>query len=123
MDAIMKYIAYKIAKNDPNLPDGFITEHIETDEESLEGYTVVTLDFFNAIFQNNAVLIRQDEASKETIVTVPPNALAPVLRPASDAQNVPTDLVQSDTPADNQALFNQFLAWVAAGKPGGPSNT
>lgn len=121
----MKYIAYKTAKNDPNLPDGFITEHFETDQETLEGYNVVTLDIFNAIFQNNVLLIRSMEAAKG-VVTVNPNTPTPILRPASDAEHVPANFTPPTTNTDPNSveLFNQFLAWVAAGKPGSPpSNT
>lgn len=119
----MKNIAYKTAKGDPSLPDGFITDHFETDADTLEGYEVVSLDVFNALFQNNVTLVRKAE-SERGIVTVDPSVTSfPIPRLASEAENVPTDLVQSPTLSDNQALFNQFLSWIAAGKPTGPSNT
>ncbi len=123
----MKYIAYKTAKNDPNFPDGFITEHFETDKDTLEGYSVATLDVFNLLFQNNVTLVRKAEVDRG-IVTQNPNAPLPILRPASDAENVPSDLGNSGPSQDPAAtaaeLFSQFMAWVAAGKPGvPPSNT
>jgi len=122
----MKYIAYKTAQNDPNLPNGFITEHFETDQATLEGYTVVTLEVFNALYQNNVNLVRKAEADRG-IIPQHPALPAPVLRPASDVEQVPANFVppppaqapgmpQSVDPS-NQELFNQFLAWVAAGKP------
>ena len=121
-----RYIAYKTAQNDPGLPNGFITEHFETDKETLEGYNIVTLEIFNAIFQNNVALVRQAESSRG-IVTVNPNTPAPVLRSASEAEHVPDNFVPpspTDTSPASAELFNQFLAWVAAGKPGAPpSNT
>lgn len=121
----MTYIAYKTAQNDPNLPNGFITEHFQTDKDTLEGYNVVTLEIFNALFQNNAVLIRKAEATKG-IVTQNPNAQTPVPRAVSEVEQVPSDFVPP-APAVNVAsaeLFNQFMAWVAANKPGSPpSNT
>ena len=121
----MKNVAYKTAKSDPNFPDGFITEHFATDQETVEGYNVVTLETFNIIYQNNVTLVRTMEAAKG-IVTVNPNTPPPVQRPATDAQPVPDDFVPpSNGPEPNSAeLFNQFLAWVAAGKPGSaPGNT
>ena len=70
----MSNIAYKTAQNDPNLPDGFITEHFETDQESLPGYNIVTLDVFNQLFQNNIPLMRAKEKSNG-IVTADPNSV------------------------------------------------
>ena len=125
MGAIMKNVAYKTAQNDPNLPNGFITEHFATDQDVVEGYLVVSLDVFNALFQNNIILLRQFENSRG-IRTVHPDTPAPVLRPATDAEHVPANFVPP-VPAgpdpNNAELFNQFLAWVAAGKPQAPSNT
>jgi hypothetical protein len=121
----MANIAYKTAHNDPNFPDGFITEHFETNENVLEGYTVVSLEVFNALFQNNIPLIRKFEAVNN-VVTIHPDTPSPVLRPASDAEHVPANFVPPapTTPdANSTELFNQFLAWVAAGKPNAPSNT
>lgn len=130
----MKYIAYKTAKNDPNYPDGFITEHFETDQETLEGYTVSPLEIFNILFQNNVNLVRTSENARG-IVPQHPTLPFPVLRPASEVEQVPVNFVppSPNTPApapapgspepvdpNNQELFNQFLAWVAAGKP--PAN-
>ena len=125
MGGIMKYVAYKIAKNDPNFPDGFITEHFGTDQDTVEGYSVVLLELFNIMYQNNVSLIRSTELA-QGIVTVNPNTPAPVLRGAHEAEHVPSDFV--DAPIgngpNNAELFNQFLAWVNAGKPGNPpSNT
>lgn len=122
----MKYIAYKTAQNDPNLPNGFITEHFETDKETLEGYNVVSLEIFNALYQNNVTLVRAAEAARG-IVPQHPGLPTPLIRPASDVEQVPANFVppppaqapgspQSVDP-NNQELFNQFLAWVAAGKP------
>lgn len=122
-----RYIAYKTAQNSPDFPNGFITEHFETDKEILEGYTVVSLETFNAIFQNNVTLVRKAERERGTVMTVGPETPQPVLRPASDIEHVPTDFVPpapANVNTSNAELFNQFLAWVAAGKPGTPpSNT
>lgn len=128
----MKYIAYKTAKNDPNFPDGFITEHLETDQESLEGYTVAPLEVFNILFQNNVTLVRSAEAARG-ISPQHPGLPVPVSRPASDVEQVPANFVPSapvspgqspgspqSVDPNNQELFSQFLAWVAAGKP--PAN-
>lgn len=130
----MKYIAYKTAKNDPNFPDGFITEHFETDQETLEGYTIASLEVFNILFQNNVTLVRSAEAARG-ISPQHPGLPVPVSRPASDVEQVPANFVAPVSPGqapgsapgspqsvdpNNQELFNQFLAWVAAGKP--PAN-
>lgn len=121
----MVYIAYKTAQNDPNLPNGFITEHFQTDKDTLEGYNVVTLEIFNALFQNNTDLVRKAEATRG-VVTQNPNTPTPVLRSAAEVEQVPSNFVPPAQTAGppNAELFNQFLAWVAAGKPGSPpSNT
>lgn len=121
----MKNIAYKTAKNDPNFPDGFITEHFETDQDTLEGYSIISLELFNIIYQNNIALIRSSENAKG-LVTAEPGTPLPTLRGAHEAEHVPSDFVEpppSGTPG-NAELFNQFLAWVNAGKPSNPpSNT
>lgn len=120
----MKYIAYKTAQNDPNLPNGFITEHFETDQETLEGYNVVTLETFNILFQNNVPLMRQAEIA-QGIRPVNPNAT--MIRPTNVVELVPDNFVPpapANPDPNNAELFSQFLAWVAAGKPGSaPSNT
>jgi len=121
----MKYIAYKTALNDPNLPNGFITEHFETTEPTLEGYQVVPLDVFNKIFQQNILLIRAAEAARG-VVPVTHNMSPPTPRPALEAEPLPADFVSptqtSPTTSTNdpasQQLFSEFLAWLAAGKPG-----
>lgn len=117
-----KYIAYTIAQNQVGLPNGFITQHFETSQSTLDGYLVVPLDTFNALFQNNINLIRQQEAGRG-IMTVNPSTPAPILRSAADAQGVPSDFVSPTSNPANTELFNQFSAWVAAGKPGATSNT
>lgn len=117
----MNYVAYKTAKNDINLPDGFITEHFETDQLSVPGYTVVPLAVFNGLIQNNVALIRSKEKASG-IVTADPNSVVAAPRPATDAEGVPSTFTAPTT--DNAALFSQFLAWIAAGKPSvPPSNT
>jgi len=118
----MKYVAYKTALNNPNLPNGFITDHFETDQETVDGYVVVTLDSFNQLFKNNVALIRQSEASRK-IVTVHPDTPAPVLRHASEAEHVPNDVSPPTQDQANAELFNQFLAWMTANKANPPSNT
>lgn len=115
----MSYIAYKTAFNDPDLPNGFITEHFETSEPTLEGYNVVSLEVFNGLFQNNISLMRTLEKSKG-IVTITPNLPPLPLRQVSEVEHVPSNFSSEPSPSDNAALFQQFLAWVAAGKP---SNT
>jgi len=115
-----KYIAYTVAVNQAGLPNGFITSHFATDQSTLDGYLVVPLDMFNTLFKNNVTLIRQQEVNNG-VIGVPPNTPVPVPRAASDAQHVPPDFnPPPPTSPANAELFNQFLAWVAAGKPGNP---
>ena len=120
----MKNIAYKVAKGDPNLPDGFITEHFETDQESLEGYSIAPLEVFNVLFQNNAALIRVAEVARG-VVPAEPNQMQPqrmitVAEPVPQAIPVQAEPVPEQPSSNNTELFNQFMAWVAAGKP--PAN-
>lgn len=65
----MGFIAYKVSKGNPELPDGFITDHFEVTTPILEGYTVVSLEAFNSIFQGNATLLQAFERSRG-IITV-----------------------------------------------------
>lgn len=114
----MKYIAYKIASGNPNLPAGFITEHFATNSPTLDGYYVVTQEAFNALFQNNLTLYRNMELANGAR-PADPNAPPPVVRLASEAQNVPQAVADAATQAasqtnNNAALFAEFIAWQAS---------
>ncbi len=122
----MRYIAYKKADDSVvNLPNGFITEHFETDQPTLEGYEVVTLEVFNTLFQNNVRLVRESEAA-QGIMT--PNTVPVMVAPAINAKAEPVVPVTSNNqssngqPTTDQAvLFQQFLAWMASQQ--NPNNT
>lgn len=84
----MKNIAYKVAQGIPNLPDGFVIEHYETNDDTVEGYLVVPKAQFQYILDNNIPLFRAFEAARG-IVTGDPNAPPPLRRSNSEAQRVP----------------------------------
>lgn len=111
----MKNVAYKVSKGNPNLPDGFITEHFETDQDVEEGCIIVSNSTFSVLLENNVSLFRSFEASKG-IVTADPNATPPPLRPASDAQPINQEIMAQKQAEMQQSiadaeLFKQFLAW------------
>lgn len=118
----MRYIAYKIAVGNPNLPAGFVTQHFEVSTPTLDGYLVAPLEAFNAIFQNNITLYRNMEAANG-VTPADPNAAPPAQRAASEAQPVPQAVVDAadqlakknaTQSANNVALFTEFMAWKAA---------
>ncbi len=53
-----KNIAYKTAKGLPDYPDGFILESMETDEDTLDGYTVVPRDSFHDLMLASTALMQ-----------------------------------------------------------------
>lgn len=121
MGGIMKNIAYKVSKDNPNLPDGFITDHFETDKDSEEGYLIAPLGLFNKLLENNIELYRNFEKAKG-IITADSNAPAVTPRPAEEAQTVAAAAPQSVAEAaaaqaananvaNNAQLFAEFLAW------------
>lgn len=119
----MKNIAYKTISGNPNLPNGFITEHFETDQDVLEGYTVVNKAAFDQLLINNVMMMRMHEENKVNVTAAHPNLPPVPRRPDSHAE--PTDhatitqikkeiedrkkAAQQDQ-AD-EALFKQFLEW------------
>jgi len=111
----MKNIAYKTSQNNPNLPNGFITEHFETDEEAVEGYTVVDKNIFSQLLENNVNLFRGHEVNRG-IIGIDPSIPEPALRPADHAEPADTKImedinkVRQENKADAQ-MFQQFLEW------------
>lgn len=57
----MTKIAYKTNVDNPNLPHGFIIDHFETTEQSVEGYVVVDSVVFSQLLANNVNLMRLHE--------------------------------------------------------------
>ncbi len=115
MDTIMTNIAYKVSSGNPNLPDGFVLDHFETEESSVEGFIVVNKAVFDTVFANNVNLLKAHEA-KKGIVTADLAAPPPPLRPASDAEPISQSvLLQQQKMVEQEtkdaALFREFLAW------------
>lgn len=111
----MKNIAYKTAQGIANLPDGFITDHIETDQDVLEGYTVVSKATFDALLANNVTLYRNFEKSRG-VLPADPNAPKPVPKTNNDAQPHPPEVLEAFKKVQQEAsanaiMFQQFLAW------------
>jgi hypothetical protein len=111
--AIMKKIAYKVSINNPNLPNGFIVEHFETENDSEEGYFIASIESFSVLIANNATLIKKFEESKgisylekaprESLSNRTPQALSPEL--VAEAKKIKEDKQKEIE------LFQQFLAW------------
>lgn len=56
---VAKNVAYKVSVGDPNLPDGFITQSMETDEDVVEGFIVVPHDQFPSLVLASANLMKE----------------------------------------------------------------
>jgi hypothetical protein len=111
----MKNIAYKTAQGIANLPDGFILDHIETDQDAVEGYTVVSKEAFSVLMANNVPLFRNFEKSRG-VLPADPNAPPPVQKTNSDAQPHPPEVLAAfkkaqEDASNNAQMFQQFLAW------------
>jgi hypothetical protein len=118
----MKNVAYKTIQNNPNLPNGFIIDHFETDDDTVPGYTVVDKNVFSQILANNVTIMRMHETSKG-IKAADPNQPTNPPRPNNEAQPVDQALMaekkkeiaqKAAAVAENAALFKQFLAWKAS---------
>ncbi len=114
----MKNVAFKVSFGDPNLPNGFITDHFGTDENSVDGYQIAPLEVFNNMIQNNITLVRQWEAT-QGVIPADPNAPPVKPRSPNEAQHLPPDLVAKNDAQVQQSvadaqLFQQFLAWKRA---------
>lgn len=118
----MKNVAYKTMQNNPNIPDGFIIDHFETDSDVVEGYIVVNKFAFEQLLANNINLIRAFEAKKGTSVAhpnLPPvpvkaNSVAEPADPAIIAKIKQEIEDRKKAEQQNQAdaaLFQQFLEW------------
>ena len=111
----MKNVAYKTNQTNPNLPAGFIIEHFETDEDSVEGYLVIRKEAFSQMMLNNVSLMRGHE-SKTGIQAADPRQPGPLPRPNSDAQPVDQAMMaqkekQIQQETQDAELFMQFLQW------------
>lgn len=111
----MAKIAYKTNTDNPNLPNGFITDHFETDQDQIEGHTVVELAVFSAVLQGNVALLRQHEVNAGPQGAAQGLQVHP-MRPAEHAQPVSQEIMaqhkvvmQQNT--ENARLFQEFMAW------------
>lgn len=101
----MKNIAYKVSQGIKRLPDGFIIEWIETDQNSLEGYTVVDKINFDSLLANNNILLNNfitSEKKKE----INDFNIVQQQKYQQYLQNLQNQVSESDA-----TLFNQFLIW------------
>lgn len=106
-------VAYKVSKNNANLPDGFVIDHFQTNEDEIEDYLIVSVDVFQNILNSNTELFIKFEKSK--ISTNPKQApKASIVNPADilavNKEKVPAD-DKSQEDIDNEKLFKEFLAW------------
>jgi len=111
----MKNVAYKTMQNNPNVPNGFIIDHFETDEDVVEGYSVVSKDVFSQLLLNNVELMRGHEDNKG-VVSADPNLPSVPVRPNEHAEPASVNMMTERNKAiqqnqDDLALFQQFMAW------------
>lgn len=118
----MKNVAYKTIQNNPNLPNGFIVDHFETDEDKVEGYVVVSKDSFSQLLANNVSLMRTHETNKGISAADPvqpahrarPNEHAEPVDPTLKAQQLAAEHAAQQKSSENRVLFEEFLAWKNA---------
>lgn len=111
----MKNVAYKVNTTNPNIPNGFITDHFETDQDIVEGYLVVDQTTFQALIQNNVELLRKHEVNagvQDVTFGIPVHTR----RPAEEAQPVSAEIMAERKKAIEQnlsdaKLFQEFLSW------------
>jgi hypothetical protein len=118
MDTIMTNVAYKVNTTNPNLPNGFIIDHFETDQSTVPGYLVVDSATFSTLLKNNVTLMRIHETNKG-VNAAPHDAPPHYQRPASEAEPASNDMMAQKQQAIQQsqadaALFAQFMAWKNA---------
>ncbi len=111
----MTKVAYRVNTTNPNLPNGFIMDHFETDQDAVAGYTVVDASVFEKLLQNNVQLLRQHEVNKG-VQPAPHDAPPHYQRPASEAEPVDNVIMEQRKAeiAQNTAdmtLFKQFMEW------------
>ena len=114
MDGIMTKIAYKLAKDDPTLPNGFVIDHFETENSTEEGYIVTSKENFSLILSNSANLYLNYERNKGIVLdtgkmTEPVKKVAEPLTKSQIAEEV-----SDSKKAEEEELFKQFLAWKAS---------
>lgn len=109
----MKNMAYIVAQGIPNLPNGFILDHFETDQDTLDGYFVAPKDVFDMLLAHNVTLYRDFEKSRG-VVTADSTLPSPPQRPAHEAipwSPTQEQLDQLTQQQSDTALFQQFLQW------------
>lgn len=118
----MTNVAYKINTTNPNLPNGFIVDHFETDQDAVPGYLVTDAATFSTLLKNNTTLMRMHETNKG-VQAAAHDAPPHWQRPASEAEPASTDFMSqkqqaNQQNAENAALFKEFLAWKASQNSG-----
>lgn len=104
----MKNIAYKVSKGSEQYPDGFITESIETDEDSLEGYTVVPMESFPKLVQESAQLLHNFNDAKKFAQN---KSVSAEKIPQQLTNEAKAEVKKFREGQANEELFKQFLAW------------
>ena len=85
-----KNIAYKQTQSEINYPNGFVKEFFETDDDLVEGYNVILREDFPKLMENNKKLM---------------TSFVP------DMSNKIKEVSNTQQPSNDDALFQQFLAW------------
>lgn len=111
----MTKIAYKVNTTNPNLPQGFIVDHFETEQDMVEGYIIVDQPTFQKLIHNNVALMRQHEVSLG-IQGAPQGIPIHPRRDASEAQPVDHAMMEerkkvAEQHAADARLFQEFMAW------------
>jgi hypothetical protein len=111
----MTKIAYKVNTSNPRLPNGFIIDHFETDQDTVPGYTVVDMATFQVLLNNNVALMRQHETNIG-ILAAPHDAPPHPQRPAHEAEPVDHQIVEQRKQelkqnTQDHELFKEFMAW------------
>lgn len=123
----MTKIAYKINTTNPNLPHGFVVDHFETDQDTVEGYAVTNKDSFDQLLKNNVTLMRMHEVNNG-ISGAHPYQPAHPQRPNHEAEPADTNIITARQKAieehqktmqqdkEDAKLFQEFLAWKRSQK-------
>ena len=110
-------------QNNPNIPNGFIIDHFETDDDVVPEYIVVDKDVFSQLLLNNVAIMRQHEKDVKGIVAADPSSPPRPQRQNHEAEPADMNIIAArqkemeQIAEKNQAdveLFKQFMAWKAS---------
>lgn len=109
----MLKVAYKVAMNIPGLPNGFIQEHFETDQDSVEGYLITSKENFSNLLANNAALMQAFDAQNGVVTTPPAQKEKPKVAEPIAPEVLAERQALEDKAKQDMELFKQFMAWKA----------